>query len=252
MRDNAKEGLKIYRFSELSKDQIEKYKDTVSSAFPEVLYQSEVVKTCWPTIESYFPQYQLFLIDAEDNLIGFLNSIPVFWEVPLSLLPDDGWDWLVKTGIEDYEEMIIPNCLGGLQIIISREHLGKGYSRMLIAEGKALMEHFGFNHFIIPIRPTLKSQYPEMAMEDYIHFKIDDKIYDPWIRTHLSSGANIIKVCSNAMNIKGDIPYWEQLMGHKIEQSGYHIVPGALNPVYMNLEENIGEYREDNVWISYS
>lgn len=244
--------IKIKCFSDLNDALFEQYKSSVYSSFPKVIFQSEVVKHCWPSIEKYFPEFQLFLVDDNERLIGFINTMPIFWDRPIDDLPDDGWDWLVKKGIVGFENGIKPNCLGGLQIIVAKDQLGKGYSKILIAEGKKLMERFGFENFIIPIRPTFKSKYPEMKMDDYINFKPEGKTYDPWIRTHLSSGAEIIKVCYNAMNITGDISYWEDLMSQKIIKTGNYIVDGALNPVRMNLENDIGEYREANIWINYS
>ena len=243
--------IKTYTFTQLNKTQLQQYKNVVRASFPDVIFQSEIVKHCWPTIEKYFPEFQLFFIDSNEMLVGFLNSIPIYWDKPMTDLPDEGWDWLVEKGIEGYENKIKPNCLGGLQIIVTKEYLGNGYSKMLIAEGKKIQTSLGFKNFILPIRPTFKSKYPEMDMEEYIHFKQGEKIYDPWIRTHNSSGAKIIKVCPKAMHIKGDINYWEGLMNSKIVKSGYHIVEGALNPVWMDVEKDFGEYNEANIWIRY-
>ncbi len=245
------ESIRTYTFSQLNESLIQQYRKIVRSAFPEVIFQSEIVKHGWPTIEKYFPEYQIFFIDDDDNLIGLLNSIPIFWNHPLHDLPDEGWDWLVEKGIKGYENNIKPNCLGGLQIIVSKDHLGKGYSKKLITEGRKKQSELGFKNFVIPIRPTFKSNYPEMDMEEYIDFKTEGKVYDPWIRTHLSSGAEIIKVCPRAMTITGDIKYWEGLLGRKIEKSGYYIVEGALNTVLIHKEENVGIYHEDNIWINY-
>ena len=245
-------SIKTVCISDLNQTLFEKYKSTVYSSFPKVIFQSEVVKHCWPTLEKYFPEFQLFLIDGNQKLIGFINTIPIYWNKPLGDLPDDGWDWLVQNGIAGYENGVKPNCLGGLQIIVQKDQLGKGYSKLLIAEGKKIMERSGFENFIIPIRPTFKSKYPEMDMEEYINFKQGEKIYDPWIRTHNSSGAKIIKVCPRSMYIKGDLKYWEGLMNSKIKKSGYYIVEGALNPVWMDVENSSGEYNEANIWISYS
>ena len=239
-------------FAELSVAQITQYRKAITDGFPNILSDSEGMREYWLRLEKCSPRTQLFLIGADDNVIGFMNTIPVYWDRPLSELPDDGWDWLAEKGIDDYNNNIKTNCLGGLQIIVTKENLGKGYSKVLIAEAKRMVEKMGFEHFFIPIRPTFKHRHPEMAMEEYIKLKQDDKIYDPWIRTHLNSGARIIKICKNAMNITGDVAYWEDLIGHKIESSGNHIVPGALNPVEIDIDKNYGEYREPNIWISYS
>ena len=187
--NQANELPKFYSYSDLNAAQLEQYRLAVKAAFPRILFKSEVVKYCWTIIENYFPDFQRFLINVNGDLIGFINTIPVYWDKPLSDLPDDGWDWLVKKGIQDYELGIECNTLGGLQMIVCKDHQEKGYSKLLINEGKKIKDRFGYKNFILPIRPTLKSKYPEVDMNDYINYKKEDKIYDPWIRTHLSSGS---------------------------------------------------------------
>lgn len=243
--------IKKYSFLDLNPSLKAQYKSTVRSAFPNIIFESEIVKHFWDKIETYFPEFQIFYIDENEKLIGFINAIPFYWDKPLDELPDEGWDWEVKIGVEGFENNIKPNCLGGLQIIVVKEHLGKGYSKLLIEEGKKLKEKLGFKNFLLPIRPTFKSKYPEMDMKDYINLKVDNKIYDPWIRTHLSSGAKIVKICPKAMHIYGDLPMWERLMDQKISKSGIYLVEGALNPVDINVEKDYGEYFEDNIWINH-
>jgi len=178
--------------------------------------------------------------------------LPFYWNKPLSDLPNDGWDWLMKKGISDHENGIIPNCLGGLQIIVGKDNQGKGLSQIFIAEGKRLMTEKGFDYFALPIRPTFKHQYPFMPMKEYLNFRKEKKVFDPWIRSHLKSNAKIIDVCSNSMNVKREITFWENLINKQITESGFYEVKGALNPVEINIDLNLGEYREENIWIYYN
>lgn len=237
--------------SKLNDHQLAQHRDYVSTAFPPITQASKVVQECFPKQEQYFPHTQLYMIDDAGDVLAFMNTIPLHWDQPMSDLPDDGWDWMMTKGIQDHENQITPNTLGGLQVIIPKHNRGKGYSRLIIARMKALAIAQGFEHFIIPIRPTFKPKHPEMDMAEYINMKEGDKIYDPWIRTHVSSGAEVIKVCGNSMNVQGDIDFWERIMGRKIIESGLHQVDGGLNLVQIDLLADRGEYREDNVWIRY-
>jgi len=230
---------------------LEQYRSAIRLAFPEIISHSQTIEKYWDTLEKYFPHTQIFMIDADNNLMGFINAIPVFWDQPVEELPKNGWDWLLEKGITDSEDGIAPNMLGGLQIIITKKYQGKGYSKLLIEKGKSSREALGFNNFIIPIRPILKHQYPEMRMKDYMILKEHHKIYDPWIRTHLSSGAKIIKVCENSMSVTGDIHFWGNLMNKKITESGFYRVEGALNLVFIEIEKGYGAYKEENIWIQY-
>ncbi len=243
---------KYLTFSDLDDHLLKQYRKAIALAFPEIIINSQITKKYWDRLEKYFPQTQLFIVSEDNNLIGFMNAIPVFWDQPLIDLPNEGWDWLVKKGINDFENKVSPNSLGGLQIIVTKEYLGKGYSKLLIAKGKNVRENLGFKNFIIPIRPILKHKYPEMKMKEYMSLRENNIIMDPWIRTHIKSGAKIIKVCKNSMNVTGEINFWEGLLKNKIRKSGTYKVEGALNLVTINLEDNYGEYREENIWINYT
>ncbi len=244
--------MKYLDLSALNTQQLKQYRTAIQEAFPAIVLNSPITKKYWQRLEEYYPFAQIFMIDKDENIIGFMNAIPLFWDQSLSELPNEGWDWQLQKGINDYENQIEPNTLGGLQIIVTKEHQGKGFSRLLLARAKQVVKELGYQHFIIPIRPTFKHQFPAMKMTDYINKKEGEKIYDPWIRTHLKSQAKIIKVCENSMNVKGDIPFWESLLNRKITSSGEYMVEGALNLVKIDVEKNHGEYREENIWVSYT
>ena len=238
-------------FSELSSLQIDLYRNIVLNAFPDIVNKSPVIARYWARVEQYFPSYQLFVIDEKEDIVGFINSIPFRWGNSLNLLPREGWDWMLIKGITDHEQDISPNSLGGLQIIVSPDHLGQGNSKIIIDIAKRVVSESGFQNFVIPIRPTYKSRHPHMSMIDYIDYKVDNKIYDPWIRTHLRGGAEIISICDRAMHVYGDLTFWETIMKRPILETADYIVEGALNPVHIDVDKNYGEYFEDNIWISY-
>ncbi|WP_299223359.1 hypothetical protein [uncultured Aquimarina sp.] len=244
--------IKYVTFSDLDDRLVKQYRNAINLAFPDIILNSQVTKKYWSRLEKYFPHTQLFIVSEDNNLIGFMNAIPLFWDQSLSELPNKGWDWLVKKGINDFENNLTPNSLGGLQIIVTKEYLGQGYSKLLIAKGKKVKENFGFRNFVIPIRPILKYKYPEMKMKDYMSLQENGEIMDPWIRTHLRNGAKIIKVCENSMNVTGDINFWENLIDIKIMKSGAYMVDGALNLIKIDVKNNFGEYREENIWIYYA
>ncbi len=90
-----------------------------------------------------------------------------------------------------------------------------------------------------------------MSMTDYIQYRENDKIYDPWIRTHMRGGAEMLNVCDRAMHVYGDLSFWEGITKHSISTSGQYLVEGALNPIDVDVSKDYGEYFEDNIWISY-
>ncbi len=238
--------------SELNIDQKDQYRQAVLDGFPEIIHKSPVILKYWKSVERYFPKCQLFAINELGDVVGFINSIPFYWDDALDKLPREGWDWMLVKGVKDYESNVKPNSLGGLQIIVSKNYLGQGYSKVIINKAKQLVKDFSFDHLLIPIRPIYKSRHPHMSMTEYMEYRVDDKIYDPWIRTHLKGGAEIINICDKAMHIYGDLAFWEGIMKREIHKSGSYIVKGALNPVEIEVSKDYGEYFEDNIWISYS
>jgi hypothetical protein len=51
------------------------------------------------------------------------------------------------------------------------------------------------------------------------------------------------------MKITGTIAEWRKWTGMMFPESGEHIVPGALVPVQIDIESDIGTYIEPNVWL---
>ena len=121
--------------------------------------------------------------------------------------------------------------------------------RMVKAMG-AIGKSKGFNNLVAPVRPNQKSKYPLTSIDDYITWKTDEGLpFDAWLRVHVRAGARIIKPCHQAMIIRGTRAEWEEWTGLKFPQSGGYVVPGALNPMEMDVEKDEGIYIEPNVWM---
>ena len=242
---------KFLSLKELSTNQADQYNQAKAKAFPPVINESQTIKAYWDRMETYFPEYQHFLIGSEDELIGFINMIPFHFGQPLSELPDRGWDWMLEKSIYDYESKVAPNYLGALQVIVRKNYQNQGYSKKILSQAKQFMRDSKFQNLIIPIRPTLKHLHPTVPMEEYLKLKDDERAYDPWVRTHINGGAQIIKVCNQSMTVEGDLRMWKRILGHKVVESGEYILKGALRPIVIDIENDTGQYLEPNVWVKY-
>jgi len=117
---------------------------------------------------------------------------------------------------------------------------------------KEISKQNNFKHLVIPIRPTLKSDYPLISINDYITWKrVDNLPFDPWLRVHMRNGCKVLKVCKKSMKIEGTVKEWESWTNKKYPGDGDYIVAGALTPISIDIKKNIGEYIEPNVWILY-
>ncbi len=230
-------------------DLIEKGDELVIEVWPEFMLNDAVADEYFIRLYDDFPEYQYWLMEGNE-MVGSGNSIPIFWNNKLENLPENGWDWALQKGFKDKENKIKPNFLCAMSITISPKYQGKGISTEMI---KAMMEigkKKNFEKLLVPVRPTLKKDYPLIDMQKYISWKREDgKLFDPWLRVHETLGGKIIKVCSQAMKISGSHADWESWTGMKFPESGKYIIPGALSLVVFDDIEGI--YFEPNVWMMH-
>ncbi len=87
-------------------------------------------------------------------------------------------------------------------------------------------------------------------MAHYIQWETSERLpFDAWLRVHARLGAEMIGVCPNAMRIPGTIAEWEAWTGLHFPETAEYIVPGALNPEAIDVDQNLGIYVEPNVWM---
>jgi GNAT superfamily N-acetyltransferase len=178
------------------------------------------------------------------------NSFPLRWDDTLENLPEGGWDWAFKEAVKDHKEGSPPNYHCAIQVIIHPDYRGHGLSVPMIQAVRALTRSKGLQALIIPIRPNEKSNYPLISLDDYITWKTEEGLpLDAWLRVHTRLGGRIIKICHESKTIRGTHAEWEEWTGMKFPQSGQYVLPGALNPIEMSIEKNVGTYIEPNVWM---
>ena len=98
----------------------------------------------------------------------------------------------------------------------------------------------------------MKARYPLTPMGRYMCWERDDGLpLDPWLRVHRRLGAEFLGVAHPSMRITGTVREWEEWTGLRFPESGPYVVPGALQPVEMDLEEDLGVYEEPNVWMRH-
>jgi len=242
---------KFLNLQSINSTQRDQYIDAIRIAFPPIIGESPVIKKYWSKLEEYFPEHQILLISEDEELIGFINTVPFYFEHELSHLPDRGWDWMFTKGITDFENSIHANYLGGLQVIVRSKFQKQGYSKIILDHIKSTVPGSQFNNLTIPIRPTKKHEFPSIPMSEYIKLKNGEEVYDPWIRTHINGGAKIIKVCEQSMIMEGNVDFWETMLNQTIYKSGSYILSGALSLISIDFENDKGIYVEPNIWINY-
>ncbi|MBT3756288.1 MAG: GNAT family N-acetyltransferase [Candidatus Cloacimonetes bacterium] len=231
-------------------DLIEKGDKIIEQVWPEFMLHDAVANEYFFQLYSDFPEYQYWLLDGEE-IVGTGNCIPISWTGELADLPDEGWDWALEKGFNDLKAGLEPNLLCALSITINPKYQGKGISKEMIRSMVQIGIKSKLEKLIIPVRPTLKKEFQQLPMDDYIQKRDGSQLFDPWLRVHEKMGGKIIQVCSKAMDIRGTIQDWKDWTGLDFPKTGSYEIEGALKPINIDLEKDEGIYIEPNVWIAH-
>jgi hypothetical protein len=223
--------------------------EEVGDPFPEFLHHDPVCVELWPRMETDFPQLQLLLYDERaDAVVGRGQTAPAAWDGTLNGLPGGVDDALTQRfGSANPPE---PTCLSAIVAVVDLRRQGEGLSSLLIGGMRRAAASAGYADLIAPVRPTLKSRYPLTPLERYVRWRRDDGLlFDPWLRVHERLGAEPLAVCPRSMTIEGSVAEWEAWTGMKLPETGSYVVDGALVPVEIDREADLGCYIEPNVWM---
>jgi GNAT superfamily N-acetyltransferase len=258
MTVNRENKMNTDRFQIITPSNRQDYRDLVrgltKAAWPEFMLHDAVASEYWHELLDRFADYQLALYDKEDQRVAAMgNSFPMEWEASLDDLPEDGWDWAFVEAVNQHKQNRSPNMQCAIQVVIRDEYQGQGLSTEMLQALHGIGESKGFKQLIVPVRPNEKSKYPLISIDDYITWKTAEGLpFDAWLRVHARLGGKIIKTCHESKTIRGTRAEWEEWTRLKFPQSGQYIIPDALKPIEMNIEEDKGVYIEPNVWMAHT
>ena len=141
--------------------------------------------------------------------------------------------------------------LQALAISIAPERQGQQLSTRMIEAFRETARAAGLASVIAPVRPTLKSRYPLISIEEYIGWRREDGThFDPWIRIHERVGGQIIVAAPQSMFMRAPSSDWEQWTGMSFPADGEYVFPGALATLV--VANGVGTHVEPNVWLKHS
>jgi hypothetical protein len=223
------------------------------SPWPAFLDHDTVVNALWRFLYELAPDYQFALLDEQTGSLAAMgNCIPIRWDRDPQTLPDGGIDAVLQDGVTCLREGATPTAASALMIVVSPEQLGHGISRNALRAMTDVVSRHGLADLVAPVRPTEKHRYPLIPMERYIHWRRDDGLpFDPWIRVHERVGGEILGWASAAMRVIGSVAEWERWTGMDLPESGVYVVPGALVPIEIDVERDVGQYLEPACWVRH-
>ena len=224
------------------------------ACWPEFMLHDPIADQYWGKLFEYFSDYQFGLLDEGSSRAASMGqSVPLCWNGELDSLPERGWDWALQQAVEDFDAGREPNIQCAIQIAIDPAYRGRGLSAPLVDAMRAIGKSKGFKNLIAPVRPSQKAEYPLSNIDHYVTWTDANGLpFDAWLRVHARLGAKLIKVCHESMLISGTLDEWHAWTGLTFPESGAYYVPGALNPVDVDVKANRAVYTEPNVWMVHS
>ena len=220
---------------------------------PEFMRHDEISVRYRDYRNAEFSKFHFYIVDTDDNIMASCKSIPSQWDGNINSMPGS-YDEAIEKAIDNYKTNagLNWNTLIGTSVSVADSFRNRGLSSICIKKMKEICFDYNFKYLIIPVRPTFKCKYPLIELSEYINWVDKDGTpFDPWLRVHLKQGGKMIKVADKSMTIKGTIADWEKWTGVTFPASGKYIVDGALSPISIDYDTNVGVYYDPNIWILY-
>jgi hypothetical protein len=229
----------------------DRFHDFHRQAWPRFLWDGDATGGLFPRIYTDFADFQFGLWDEAGALVAVGNTIPFICDGSTADLPPDIKE-ILERGLAVKQEGRKPTALSALAAIVDETQRARGLSTKVIEAMAELARRHELKTLVAPVRPSLKQHYPLTPMERYITWmRADGTHFDPWLRVHLRMGAEILRVAPKSMVITDTVARWEEWTGLRFPESGNYVVPGAFQPVKIDVRRNTGRYEEANVWMRH-
>ena len=232
-------------------DEFERLSDV---SWPRFLRQRDVLGhgPYWPQLFTTWADWQLLLIDGMGPTIAVTHAVPLVWAGTEEDLPSSIAEILSRAAA-DRAAGRAPTALCALAAMVDPRYRGQGMSPAAVRAMVDLARARGLPSLLAPVRPATKTAYPLAPMERYVRWQNEDGLpLDPWIRVHARMGAQLLKVAPRTIVIEGAVADWERWTDMRFPDSGSYVVPGALQPVVIDRERDLGRYEDPNVWMRHS
>jgi hypothetical protein len=222
-----------------------------ASAFPSFMAHTDLARL-WPVVYAEFPEFQLALRDRRsDAHLAHANGVPIVWDGSYDHLPRTAAE-MVEMALRHKRRGLRFNAVGALQAVVHPQHQGSGLSAVVLQALATRTAALGLPALFAPIRPTHKPRYPWVPLARYVEWaRSDGQAVDPWQRVHARLGATPAGVIDRWLTVEATPDDWATWTGLVFPVSGRYVVPGALVPIDIDLDRNLGTYFEPHLWMHY-
>jgi GNAT superfamily N-acetyltransferase len=259
MTETRVEGLVVTTFAERPDLLAKVVEPEIQSAVPEFMRHDPTGALYYGNGNlQHYLEYGLVAVDPAEPARPVARAFSVPFAFPdrargRDALPDGGWDPVIRWGHQDRLTGVPVTAFSALEIMVAPRLQGRGIAQVMLAALRDNARLLGFAELFAPLRPTDKHGEPLTSFAEYVaRRRADGQPYDSWVRTHLRLGARIVKIAPCSMVVAGTLAEWRRWTGLALTQSGPAVVPGALSPIHVSLEQDHAVYVEPNLWISHS
>jgi GNAT superfamily N-acetyltransferase len=223
------------------------------NVWPAYNTHGDVLERYWSRLYEDLREFQFVLYDEEEDVVlAEGHTIPFAWDGTAEGLPA-GIDGLVEDAFRLREEGGEATTLSALAIEIRPSVQGGGLSRSMIEAMARIAGEHGLGDLVAPLRPSWKERYPLTPIERYARWAREDGLpFDPWIRTHVRLGGEILRPEPRSMRISGTVTEWEDWTEMAFPESGEYVFPHGLAPLAVDREQDLGLYFEPNLWMVHA
>lgn len=225
----------------------------VDRSQPRFLKYGEVRTEFWGRLYEQLPDMQIVIGAEEIDIAAVCHTVPVRWEEDMRNLPSRGWDWALRTGVEEHTRGVEPNWLCCLGITVSSAFKGQHASRRAIQAMRDMAKARGLKGVLVIVRPELKKHYPTIDIERYIRWRraSDNAPLDTWLRTHRRNGAEFARIAARSITVTAKISQWEEWTKLLLPEDGDYVIPEGLSPLEVTRAKDEARYIEPHVWLVY-
>jgi len=218
----------------------------------EFIHHDPIVSELWPRLRTEFAPYQFLALDDDETPLAHARSIPFRWTGEDASLPD-GMPLVMRSGFVERSKGITSTALCALLVGIPPSSRSRGLSGQMLGHMKDIAARHDLGWVVAPVRPNEKAHYPLIPMEQYARWRRPDgQLFDPWLRTHERVGGRYAGIAPAGNVFIGSVVEWQEWTGLTMPETGEYIVPGALNPVQVDVTRNVGVLTEPNVWMVHA
>ena len=258
MTETRVEGLVVTTFAKRRDLLAKVFEPEIASAVPEFMRHDPTSDLYYGdgNLEHYL-EYGLVAVDPTepDRPVARAFSVPFAFPDGArgrDALPDGGWDQVIRWGHRDRLAGVPATAVSALEIMVAPRLQGRGIAQLMLTALRDNARRLGFTELFGPLRPTDKHREPLTPFAEYVaRRRADGLLHDSWVRTHLRLGARITKIAPCSMVVAGTLAEWRRWTGLPLAQSGQAIVPGALSPIHISLEQDHAVYVEPNLWVCH-